>query len=72
MDGSSSYAMFLYLDEGIHSASASRGGYDASDGVNLFATVSAVIDIETTTNVYIPGMYIFQLSYPPGKVSRWL
>ena len=65
MDGRSSYAIFLYLDEGIDSTSYL--GYDASDGFNHYVTYYGG---ETTTNVHIPGMFIFQLWYPTGKGSK--
>lgn len=75
MDGISSYAMFLYLDEGIRSSTSHypEVGYDARDGVNTYwvpgSGTPSILDIETTSNVFIPGKYVFQLSYPPGKVN---
>ena len=84
-DGFSSFAIFLYLEDGIQWTTAENSdgsngfggteaqvGYDAGDGVNFHSVngsmTPSIIDIETTSNVNIPGMYIFRLdSIPPGN-----
>ena len=69
-DGTRSFAIFLYLDDGIQLAEA-QVGYDAGNGVNFLnvdgSRTSSIIDIETTSNIGVPGMYVFQLGFaPPG------
>ena len=49
-------------------------GYDAGDGVNFLnvdgSRTASIIDIETTSNVDVPGVYVFQLGFaPPGGVD---
>ena len=84
-NGFSSFAIFLYLDDGIQwttgdSSGGANGvggteaqvGYDAGDGVNYHSVpgsmTPSIIDIETTSNVGIAGMYIFRLDLtPPGN-----
>ena len=77
-DGSRSFAIFLYLDDGIQWTTGSRNGgsnglggteaqvgYDAGDSVNYYtingSMTPSIVDIETTSNVGIPGMYIFEV-----------
>ena len=47
-------------------------GYDAGDYFNYYTVpgsmTPSIVDIETTSNVGIPGMYIFKVDSPtPGK-----
>ena len=51
-------------------------GYDAGDSIDYYTVpgsmTPSIVDIETTSNVGIPGMYIFQVDLPtPGK-SRYM
>ena len=87
-DGESSFALFLYLDDGIQwtTGKASDGigglggieaqvGFNAGDDINYYTVCGSmtpsIVDIETTSNVGIPGMYIFELNskltYTSGK-----
>ena len=49
-------------------------GYDAGDGINYYTVPGSmtpcIVDIETTSNVGIPGMYVFQVdaTSSPGTV----
>ena len=78
MDGNRSFAIFLYLDDGIQWTTGYRNsgnsglggteaqvGYDAGDYINYYTVPgsmnSNIVDIETTSNVGIPGMYLFQV-----------
>ena len=74
-DGNRSFALFLYLDNGIQwTASAkynsfvgmeAQVGYDAGDYVNYYTVpgsmTSSIADIETTSNVGVAGLYVFQV-----------
>ena len=70
-DGNRSFAIFLYLDEGIQWPTEDGGsteaqvGYDAGDYINYYTVngsmTPSIVDIETTSNVGIQGMYIFEV-----------
>ena len=77
-DGSRSFAIFLYLDDGIQWTTGNRNGgiyglggteaqvgYDAGDYINYYTVngsmTPSIVDIETTSNVGIPGMYVFEV-----------
>ena len=79
-DGTRSFALFLYLDDGIQWTTGDAGGgvngvggteaqvgYDAGDDVNYYTVpgsmTSMIVDIETTSNINISGMYIFQVGF---------
>ena len=69
--GSQSYAIYLYADGLIQWASGAIGsdaalaGYDAGDGVTSFTVpvsqTDDIIDIVSTSNVNVPGMWVFRL-----------
>ncbi|XP_077867226.1 sushi, nidogen and EGF-like domain-containing protein 1 [Saccoglossus kowalevskii] len=77
-DGEKSFAIYNYCDIEWTTGEASDGntqgiggtpaqvGFNAGDGVTFFAVPSSfkpeVIDIEETTNVGVPGRYVFQLN----------
>nr|XP_006816089.1 PREDICTED: uncharacterized protein LOC100367463 [Saccoglossus kowalevskii] len=77
-DGEKSFAIYNYCDIEWTTGTASYGntqgvggtpaqvGFNAGDGVTFFAVPSSfqpeVIDIEETTNVGVPGRYVFQLN----------
>lgn len=79
-EGDRSFAMFLYLDDGIEWTTGDDGGgfnglggmpaqvgYDAGDSINYYTVpgsmTPSIADIETTSNVGVPGLYIFQVSF---------
>ena len=82
---SSSFVLFLYLDDGIQwttgnldggmhglGGDEAQVGYDAGDSINYYTVpdsmTPSIVDIETTSNIGIPGMYIFQVDKSsPGK-----
>ena len=87
-DGNSSFALFLYLDDGIQWTTGddsggisglggieAQVGYDAGDYTNYYtingSMTANIVDIETTSNVDIPGMYIFDFisNVTSGKTS---
>ena len=71
-DGANSFVIFLYADNGIQwtTGDSSNGtpahvGFNAGDG-NRSATVpasrtEAIVDIETTSNVDVPGVWVLQV-----------
>lgn len=89
-DGLNSFVIFLYADDMINWTMGSESdgihagvGFNAGDGIR-FAVVpesqtSAIVDIETTSNVGVPGQWIFQVdgvniatkcsSGPEGELS---
>ena len=87
-DGTRSFAIFLYLDDGIQwttgddsggvngiGGTQAQVGYAAGNGVNFLnvngSMTPSIINIETTSNVGVPGMYVFQLdSAPSGGVDE--
>ena len=69
-DGMRSFALFLYLDDGIQWPNANfqpsvTSGYDAGDGINFYlnplSETVEIGDIEETSNVGVDGLYIFQM-----------
>ena len=69
-DGNRSFALFLYLDDGIqwpneNLQDEALSGYDAGDGINYFVNpLSYTLDIggiEETSNVCEDGLYIYQV-----------
>ena len=77
-DGSRSFAIFLYLDDGIQWTTGydnggtnglggieAQVGYDAGDSINYYTVpgsmTPSIVDVETTSNVGIPGMYMFEV-----------
>ena len=72
-NGTHSFTMFLYADGEIQwtTGSASRGvaaqvGFNAGDGERFFSVpgsqTPAIMNIDTTSNVGIPGVWIFQVN----------
>ena len=70
MDGQRSFALFLYLDDGIGWPNESLdrsvvSGYDAGDGINYciypLPLSIEIGDIEETSNVGVDGLYIIQV-----------
>ena len=71
-DGSQSFVTFLYADGEIRWASSSgeyaQVGINASDGVNsvevLNSGTAAIVNIDTTSNVGAPGVWMYQVEGP--------
>ena len=79
-NGNRTFAIFLYLDDGINwttgdgpsnginglGGTQAQVGYNAGDNINYYTVTCSmtdrIIDIETRSNVGIPGMYIFQIN----------
>ena len=76
-DGNRSFALFLYLDDGIqwpneNLQDEALSGYDAGDGINYFVNPLSITPdiggIEETSNVGEDGLYIYQVDgSPTGK-----
>ena len=79
-DGTNSFVIFLYADNLIQWSRGSantvdaQGGFNAGDGTRHFtiegSQTSAIVDIETTSNIGVAGKYIFRvddvnISTPP-------
>ena len=67
-DGSLTFVMFLYHD--IQWSSGAQVGFNAGDGVNYFTvpeslTTDGVLNLDNTSNVGIPGMYIYRVDQDP-------
>ena len=65
--------MFLYHD--IQSSWHTKIGFNA--GVNNFIvpeslTADGVLNIDNTSNVGIPGMYIYRVDYPCNNNYVWI
>ena len=69
-DGCRSFALFLYLDDGIEWPNESLqrnvvSGYDAADGINScmhpLSFSFEIGGIEETSNVGVDGLYIFKV-----------
>ena len=81
-DGTNSFVIFLYADDRIQwsvgdvSRVDAQAGFNAGDGEFHF-TISgsrtpAIVDIETTSNIGVPGKYLFRvdnetISTPPPR-----
>ena len=70
-DGTQSFVMFLYED--IQWSSATSIGLNAGDGVNFVTvpeslTVNGVLNLPNTSNVGLPGVYIYRVDQAPGKI----
>ena len=65
-DGTNSFVIFLYADNLIQwSLGNAQAGFNAGDGEFHF-TISgsqtpAIVDIETTSNIGVPGKYLFRV-----------
>lgn len=81
-DNIHSFAIFLYADiQWSHSTEEpimhAQAGFDAGDGVRHFtingSRTSSIVDIETTSNIGVPGKYVFRVddttidATPPGE-----
>ena len=60
--------MFLYND--IQWSSGTTIGFNAGDGVNYYTvpeslTADGVLNLDNTSNVDIPGMYIYRVDQDP-------
>ena len=60
--------MFLYHD--IQWSSGTTIGFNAGDGVNYFTvpeslTANSVLNLDNTSNVDIPGLYIYRVDQDP-------
>ena len=68
-DGTQTYVMFLYHD--IQSDSGvTTIGFNAGDGVNFITvpeslTVEGVLNLTNTSNVGLPGVYIYRVDQAP-------
>ena len=81
-DGIYSFAIFLYADNliqwslGDESEAHAQAGFNAGDGVRHLtiggSQTPAIVDIETTSNIGVPGKYLFRVddttivATPPG------
>lgn len=81
-DGIYSFAIFLYADDliqwsiGTNGGVHAQAGFNAGDGVRHLtingSRTPAIVDIETTSNIGVPGKYIFRvddttiIATPPG------
>ena len=54
-----SFAIFIY-EEIVHSF-FSVAGFDAGDGIRFFNIPGPILDIESTTNVNRPGIWMFRI-----------
>ena len=63
-DGEQTYALFLYLDIEWGSSSTTIG-FNAGDQGRFFtlpeSLTNGVLDLESTSNVGTPGMYVFRI-----------
>ena len=65
--------MFLYHDiqwSGVYYADGTRIGFNAGDGVHYYivpesVTADGVLNLDNTSNVGIPGMYIYRVDQDP-------
>ena len=73
-DGNRTFVMFLYHDiqwsSDILWSSGTIIGFNAGDGLNYFTlpqsvTVDGVLNLDNTSNVGIPGMYIYRVDQDP-------
>ena len=67
-DGITTFVMFLYHD--IQSSRNTKIGFNAGDGVNYYTvpeslTADGVLNLDSTSNVGIPGMYIYRVDQDP-------
>ena len=65
-DGFSTYVLFLYSDIQWGTSDLTEVGFNAGDmlrGFNLPAasTTAGVLNLENSSNVGVPGMYIFRV-----------
>ena len=74
-DGSQTFVMFLYHD--IQWSRRTSIGLNAGDGVN-FVTVSesltldGILSLPNTSNVGVPGVYIYRVDQDPCMYHRYL
>lgn len=72
-DGTELFVLFLYADIQWYSTTTSSGtqaiaqvGFNAGDGVNFYqlpgSRMTSLINITTTSNVGVPGMWVFKVS----------
>ena len=69
-DGTLMFVMFLYED--IQWSSATSIGLNAGDGVNFVTvpesfTADSVLNLTNTSNVDLPGVYIYRVDQAPRK-----
>ena len=84
-DGTNSFVIFLYADNliqwsrGIASTVDAQGGFNAGDGTRHFtiegSQTTAIVDIETTSNIGVSGTYLFRvddatIATPPPPTTR--
>ena len=67
-NGSITFALFLYHD--IQWSRVTIIGFNAGDGVKSFTvpeslTANSVLNLDSTSNVDIPGMYIYRVDQDP-------
>ena len=76
-DGSVSFVFYIYID--IQWGGPTQLGFNAGDGINSFTlseafNTFAVLNLESTSNVGIPGCYIFRVDTQqilrPGGMSQ--
>ena len=89
-DGNNSFVIFLYADNLIQWSRAdpsteggtvvdAQGGFNAGDGTRHFtiegSQTTAIVDIETTSNIGVAGKYLFRvddatIATPPPPTTR--
>ena len=78
-DGTASFVFFIYIDIQWVGLLGTQLGFNAGDGINSLTLPgafnnSAVLDLELTSNVKIPGHYLFRVNslqiLQPGGVQH--
>ena len=69
-DGTLTFVMFLYED--IQWSTNTSIGFNAGDGANFFTvpesiTEDGVLNLDSTSNVNLSGVYIYRVDQLPGK-----
>ena len=69
--GKSSFVLFLYADGEIQWEDYALAGINAGDGINSVtipgSLTPSIINITQTSNVGIPGVWMFQVDIDGGK-----
>ena len=76
-DGNQTYVLFLYkalLDQELRKDNTVIG-FNAGDGVRSFTLTASIHSIITTSNIGVPGVYIFRVDQesvmqPPISISN--
>ena len=73
-DGNKTFVMFLYQD--IQWSSNTSIGLNAGDGLNFVTvpeslTLDGVLNLPNTSNVGVPGVYIYRVDQDPCMYHRY-